>query len=179
MIRNKWGWLCVFLFIMTVFSFGCAKKAQEGTLSQTGLGLEGQEKDIATQTITSPEAEQQAQVQAQAQAQAAAAGQTQPIEVSPKGAQAKTDVSATPAADMDRNRQIQTALKNANLYFGEVDGKIGHMTKKAIEEFQQSKGLKADGKVGPKTWAELQKYLTATAPDATQTKATTGTSKKR
>jgi len=61
---------------------------------------------------------------------------------------------------LDKNKEIQTALKKAGLYTGAIDGKIGPKTKMAIEEFQKAKGLKVDGKVGPKTWAELQKYLT-------------------
>ncbi|MDO8525938.1 MAG: peptidoglycan-binding domain-containing protein [Candidatus Omnitrophota bacterium] len=59
----------------------------------------------------------------------------------------------------NKDKDIQRALKNAGFYAGSVDGKIGPRTKKAIEEFQRSKGLKADGKVGPMTWAELEKYL--------------------
>ncbi len=59
----------------------------------------------------------------------------------------------------DRNKDIQKALKNAGFYAGAIDGKIGPKTKKAIEEFQNAKGLTADGKVGPKTWAELAKHL--------------------
>ena len=55
--------------------------------------------------------------------------------------------------------EIQLALKNANYYTGAVDGKIGPMTKKAIEEFQRANGLEADGKVGTKTWALLSKYI--------------------
>jgi len=58
---------------------------------------------------------------------------------------------------------IQTALKNAGFYTGNVDGKIGPKSKKAIEDFQQAHNLKADGKVGPKTWEALSKYLTAPA----------------
>ena len=48
--------------------------------------------------------------------------------------------------------EIQTALKNAGFYAGNIDGKIGPKSKKAIEDFQKANGLKADGKVGPKTW---------------------------
>lgn len=77
----------------------------------------------------------------------------------------KTQIAASTAAlPADRNRLIQTALKNANLYTGEIDGKIGPLTKKAVEEFQRLKGLKVDGKVGPQTWAALKDYL----PEETQ-----------
>lgn len=55
--------------------------------------------------------------------------------------------------------QIQRALNNAGYYVGKVDGKIGPVTKKAIEEFQKARGLKVDGIIGPKTWEELGKYL--------------------
>lgn len=54
---------------------------------------------------------------------------------------------------------VQSALKNAGFYTGEVDGKVGLKTKKAIEEFQQGHGLKSDGVVGEKTWSQLKEYL--------------------
>ena len=57
------------------------------------------------------------------------------------------------------NKKIQTALKNAGFYNGAVDGKLGPMSKKAIEEFQKSKGLKVDGKVGANTWRALESFL--------------------
>ncbi|MBU2102431.1 MAG: peptidoglycan-binding domain-containing protein [Candidatus Omnitrophota bacterium] len=57
------------------------------------------------------------------------------------------------------SRNIQVALRAAGFYNGAVDGKIGKKTKEAIEEFQKANGLKADGKVGPQTWAKLKKYL--------------------
>lgn len=60
---------------------------------------------------------------------------------------------------IDKTKDIQRALKNAGFDVGTIDGKIGPRTKKAIEDFQRSKGLKVDGKVGPMTWAELEKYL--------------------
>lgn len=56
-------------------------------------------------------------------------------------------------------QDIQQALKNADLYNGLVDGISGPKTRKAIEDFQSRKGLKADGKVGPKTWQKLKEYL--------------------
>lgn len=60
--------------------------------------------------------------------------------------------------------EIQTALKNAGLYLGAIDGKIGPMTKAAIEAFQKANGLVVDGKVGPKTWQLLSKYLNQALP---------------
>ena len=60
--------------------------------------------------------------------------------------------------------EIQTALKNAGMYSGTVDGKIGPLTKKAIEEFQKANNLKVDGKVGPQTWDLLSKHLVAETP---------------
>ncbi len=54
---------------------------------------------------------------------------------------------------------VQLALKNAGYYTGEIDGKVGIKTKKAVEEFQQGHGLRGDGVVGEKTWSQLKEYL--------------------
>ncbi|MFH1655629.1 MAG: peptidoglycan-binding domain-containing protein [Candidatus Omnitrophota bacterium] len=56
-------------------------------------------------------------------------------------------------------KQIQRALKNAGFYQGPIDGKIGAKTKEAIVKFQKTKGFKADGIVGKRTSAALNKYL--------------------
>jgi len=56
-------------------------------------------------------------------------------------------------------QDIQQALANAKLYEGKIDGILGPETRKAIESFQSQNGLKADGKVGPKTWQKLKGYL--------------------
>jgi len=71
--------------------------------------------------------------------------------------------------------EIQTALKNAGFYTSVIDGKIGPMTKKAIEEFQKANNLTVDGKVGSKTWAALSNYLNkvSTAPATKTGKAKT------
>ena len=66
-------------------------------------------------------------------------------------------------------KEIQTALKNAGFYSGLIDGKIGPMSKKAIEEFQKANNLAADGKVGLKTWEALGKYLNVSMPQAATT----------
>ncbi len=59
----------------------------------------------------------------------------------------------------DRVKQIQSVLKKASFFKGEIDGKIGPQTKRAIKSFQKSKGLNPDGVVGQKTWEELNKFL--------------------
>lgn len=56
-------------------------------------------------------------------------------------------------------KDIQNALKNAGFDPGAIDGKPGPRTQQAVKEFQRTKGLKVDGKVGPQTWGELNKYL--------------------
>jgi peptidoglycan hydrolase-like protein with peptidoglycan-binding domain len=69
------------------------------------------------------------------------------------------EVSLPPVPAKPKPQEIQIALSHANYYAGAIDGKIGPMTRKAIEEFQKANGLEVDGKVGPKTWRVLSKYL--------------------
>lgn len=56
-------------------------------------------------------------------------------------------------------RNIQLALKKAGFYQGDIDGKVGKATTKAIREFQKSNGLNADGIIGKQTWSKLRQYL--------------------
>lgn len=51
---------------------------------------------------------------------------------------------------------LQNSLKAAGFDPGLLDGKIGKKTLNAVREFQASRGLKADGIVGEKTWAALK-----------------------
>lgn len=55
-------------------------------------------------------------------------------------------------------KEIQTYLKNAGFYKGEIDGVKGRKTRSAIRKFQAANGLAADGVVGRKTWEVLTKY---------------------
>lgn len=71
-------------------------------------------------------------------------------------AQAKQD---TAEIRMPNAIEIQTALKNAGFYQGQIDGQIGSATKEAIWKFQESNGLTGDGVVGSRTWEILVKYL--------------------
>ncbi|MDD5422305.1 MAG: peptidoglycan-binding domain-containing protein [Candidatus Omnitrophica bacterium] len=86
----------------------------------------------------------------------AIATETIPPTATPPMAQA---TAPAPQIKLERNKDIQRALKAAGYYTGAIDGKIGPRTKKAIESFQKAQGLKVDGRVGPKTWAELERYL--------------------
>lgn len=55
--------------------------------------------------------------------------------------------------------KVQSALKKAGYYEGNVDGKLGSGTKAGISRFQADHNLKSDGIVGAKTWDELKTYL--------------------
>lgn len=48
-------------------------------------------------------------------------------------------------------RLVQKKLKELGMYKGSVDGIFGTDTKKAVRQFQKSRGLTADGIAGPKT----------------------------
>lgn len=90
--------------------------------------------------------------------------QVAPAQVAPS-APVKLEALPPSGSGKPSNQEIQAALKNSGYYTGNVDGKIGPMTKKAIEAFQKANNLKADGKVGPKTWEALKAYLnSAPAP---------------
>ncbi len=72
----------------------------------------------------------------------------------------KSTAMSQPAAEKPSTRAIQAALKNAGFYQGEVDSKMGVVTRDAIKEFQRVNGLKDDGVVGKQTWAKLNTYET-------------------
>ncbi len=55
----------------------------------------------------------------------------------------------------DTVRTVQTKLKNWGYYSGTADGIFGAATKSAVEYFQRSNGLAADGVVGDATFAAL------------------------
>jgi peptidoglycan hydrolase-like protein with peptidoglycan-binding domain len=57
-------------------------------------------------------------------------------------------------------RVLQTALNNAGLNTGGVDGKLGPKTLAAIKSFQEAQGLKPDGIVGIRTLKALNTFLT-------------------
>lgn len=56
-----------------------------------------------------------------------------------------------------RVEEIQEILKKAGFSPGPVDGRMGWQTRKAIREFQETKGLKVSGKVNQETWLEFNR----------------------
>jgi len=52
-------------------------------------------------------------------------------------------------------RRLQTSLKKLGFDPGEIDGTHGPDTEAAVQAFQASRGIVADGDPGPMTWAEL------------------------
>ncbi len=157
---------------------GCAKKSTEqASINSTGFESFPTE-DLAQlpQNTTTSTANQQGSVE------------VLPIETSPitqgvppiAGPTSNASAAATQTAintgskvseslgGLTREQKIQTALKNAGLYQGTIDGKIGPGSKRAVQEFQKAHGLTPDGKVGPRTWAALDPYLSG-APQTAQT----------
>lgn len=137
------------IFSLALWGWGCSKKPESQEVSEYPLNTStaSQPTDVI---VINPAPTQNAAAPAQAP--------QPPTELS--AAQTSTPPTVSEGEKrLARNKDIQAALKNAGFYSGEVDGKIGPMTRKAIREFQTSKGLAADGKVGPKTWVELEKYL--------------------
>lgn len=135
--------MVVVLGILCFVITGCKKKESESPFKNQ------LPEDNATITISSTEdmAEPMALEQGK---ESMVAASTTPIEST--GVDSSTSTAPAPEA-------VQTALKNAGYYNGEIDGKIGPKSKEAVLSFQKDNGLTADGKVGPKTWAKLKPHL--------------------
>ena len=136
----------VALVLLPLAIFGCKGKVEKSQAPETSAAMP-EAMAPAGDTLATQEPAQ------------TVATETIPPSAAPQVAQTPVQLPAVSQTSDTRNKDIQRALKNAGLYTGSLDGKLGPKTKKAIEEFQSSKGLKADGKVGPKTWVELEKYL--------------------
>lgn len=94
----------------------------------------------------------------QTDAERLASEQAQALEASRE--RVKTNISVKPRSlkGKENIRDIQTCLKNAGFYSGNIDGVSGKQTRRAIREFQKANGLNPDGIVGKKTWELLAKY---------------------
>ena len=150
MNKKKYALIVIAIFF-SVYMFGCAKKEASLQKTQEPMTMEELE-TLSAKTTTVPESKTEVV-------------QTAPVTETRPEAQLPPPGPYKPIA-----REIQTALKNAGLYIGAIDGKIGPKTLKAIEEFQKANGLSVDGKVGPKTWAVLSQYLNPPPTPATTSK---------
>jgi len=155
----------VFIVSVLIVSFalaGCGKKQPSLEEMQEPLSMEALSA-INTTAQTLPESKI-IEVKAPLVAQSVSMPQPELQPLPPSGPYRPTAV------------EIQTALRNAGYYSAAVDGKIGPLTKKAIEDFQKANGLEIDGKVGLKTWVALSSYLN---PPAKAPTASTPGKKKR
>lgn len=143
---------CLIVLFAVGGATGCAKKQEVGELAPSS-----EEASTTVVELSSPvtNASQTATSQSTTNTIVPA---TAPVSAMPQAASLMM-VTSLPQDSLQRTRTIQLALKQAGYYGGNVDGKSGPLTQKAVEDFQKANGLKADGKVGPVTWAELGKYL--------------------
>ena len=139
--------LVVLIFALGFYISGCGKKQQSLEDMQQPMSMETLASMSTTASSYTEAKTPETSKEAQAILGPASTGTGKLDPLPPSGPYKPTAV------------EIQTALKNVGFYSGEIDGKIGPNTKKAIIEFQKSQGLSADGKVGVKTWAALAKFL--------------------
>jgi hypothetical protein len=70
-------------------------------------------------------------------------------------AQGTTGQNLSLGARGERVRALQRRLDSLGFKVGQVDGSFGMKTLNAVKAFQRSRGLVADGVVGPQTWKKL------------------------
>ena len=162
----KFAFLALVGFALVVT--GCAKKSTEqASISGTGFESVSSTEELA-QLPQNSTASQQASVEV-LPIETSPITQGVPPITGPAQTAAASIATTTSASGLNHEQQIQTALKNAGVYQGAIDGKLGPASKRAISEFQTAHSLKADGKVGPKTWAALEPYVSGAPQTATST----------
>ena len=179
MKRYRIGWVAVGLVVAAALTGCWWKKASNDSPNLTSSATGGFDSLATTDELAQlPAPTQTGAVNQQGGVESL------PVEISPVTPAASASVASTDPAPatttgsdetLSHNRQIQTALKSAGVYQGNIDGKIGPASRKAIQTFQKNNGLKADGKVGPKTWAALEPYLNGSAGPQTASSAATTT----
>ncbi|MDJ1183420.1 peptidoglycan-binding protein [Roseofilum casamattae] len=72
----------------------------------------------------------------------------------------------------DPVKYLQNLLKQVGVLKASdpVDGLFGSGTEQAVKQFQQQKGLRADGYVGPNTWTALEKATSSSSPSPAPSK---------
>lgn len=140
---------CLILAVaMSIYLFGCGKKQQALEEMQEPMSIEALSTTGTQQPVSSEVKKEESKIRVTS------------VTTTSSGAEPKLETMPPSGPYKPSNEGIQMALKNAGYYIGNVDGKIGPKTKKAIKEFQKANALAVDGKVGPKTWAALSKHLT-------------------
>jgi peptidoglycan hydrolase-like protein with peptidoglycan-binding domain len=142
------------LAISLVFYAGCGRRVT----TEEEVSLESEE--------LSPNSEEAADVTI-SQLQAPQSATTTSTTTTSSGTAVLSLVPETPTVE-----DIQKALKNAGFYAGNIDGKLGPKTKKAIEEFQAQNSLKVDGKVGKQTWSKLKEFYNNKTQQVTSSEKT-------
>lgn len=150
---SKGLFLALVMVVSVGFISGCQKKVPEDQTLEISAPAEG----VGGAPVESPAQIQITQPQEQIQpAQIQIPAPAVTPEIAPEAEKA---IGIAREFTPPSEEEIQQALKNAGLYDGEIDGKIGPKTNKAIEEFQAKNNLKVDGKVGRKTWEKMNEYL--------------------
>lgn len=141
-----------FLAVLFVGTTGCArqKKVSRMNTLESQIGVITEELARLDQSVQ----EIRGVIQAQPAGQQ---GISAPF--APSSSSAASPIYRTPSGFELPSINIQTALKNAGYYRGNVDGKIGPQTKEAVRAFQRDNDLEADGVVGRRTWDKLKVYL--------------------
>ncbi len=151
----------IVLILMTTFLVGCATTRQPSEVGRLQITVSQLEKKIEERDQEINDLKDQVQ---DLSGQVESLGSASETTVT----QIKTSLSDAGSYKSDDDRiirvaasaeEVQKALKGAGYYDGDIDGKIGAKTQKAISAFQKDHGLKGDGIIGKKTWMELKKYL--------------------
>ena len=156
------GKIFLFLVVLTSVLSGCVSQSRYDTdvgalrshtailteqVTQLDAALRQAESDLSVERAAGAELREQiAALQRQAEEERAKAG--------PR-------VYRTAAGFELPPKDIQTALKNAGYYKGEIDEKIGPDSREAIRAFQRDHDLAVDGICGAETWEKLKPYLSA------------------
>ena len=145
MSRKAVGFLILFIFLISLT--GCATGRKQKDLENQGLKNQ----------ISALEAQIQARDEEISDLQDTLAKATEEKTELTKVASKKKiigEIKSRPSV-----KQVQIALQNAGYNPGSIDGRKGKQTRNAIKAFQKANNLKADGKVGKRTWVLLKEYL--------------------
>jgi len=157
----------IVVFVLIIFTAGCATTTQPDTLAQLRIQVAQLERKVSqrdseVEMLLTRVDELSLQLERMGSVK-------QPFSFKEIENQEGVKRSSTKKSPLNQNkktirvnvspREIQTALKNAGYYNGVIDGKIGSKSRQAIVEFQKDHELKSDGIIGKRTWDEMKNYL--------------------